>query len=118
MTYVARNAILSIKYAYYNDDELEGVRKAAPIWTDAHQARKLIGRGWRFPLEHEDLVEDEIKIAQALCDVHLTSASFKVDDPEVRACVRIGLAHVLEVPPRQPLLRPAAAAQCARVARG
>ena len=56
----------------------------APKWTDAHQSRKLIGAGWRFPLEHEDLVEDELKKAQAMCDVNLTAASFKFENAEVR----------------------------------
>ena len=84
-SYLCRNAILSIKYAYYDDEELEGLRSPAPEWTDAHQYRKLIGAGWRYPLEHEDLVEDELEKAQSLCDVHLHATSFRVDDKSAKA---------------------------------
>jgi len=77
--FLCRNAILSIKYAYYNKDELAALRRPAPRWTDSHQERKKIGQGWRYPMEHQNLVEDELAQAQALGDVCLQAASFKVD---------------------------------------
>ncbi|GMH57371.1 hypothetical protein TrLO_g12679 [Triparma laevis f. longispina] len=77
-TFVCRNMILSIKYAYYSDEELEG----------AHQTRKLIGAGWRFPLEHQGLVEEELKLAQELIDVHLGAPSFKLENVEAAQFLR------------------------------
>ena len=88
LAFLCRNMILSIKYAYYSDEELEGVRSPAPDWTDAHQFRKLIGNGWRFPLEHEGLVEEELNLAQELIDVHLGAPSFKLQNKEVAKYLR------------------------------
>jgi hypothetical protein len=68
--------------------QLEGVRSAAPDWTDAHQFRKLIGNGWRYQLEHEGLVEEELNLAQQLIDVHLGAPSFKVQDKKVAKFLR------------------------------
>ncbi|GMH75508.1 hypothetical protein TL16_g06782 [Triparma laevis f. inornata] len=78
--FVCRNSIISIKYAYYNKGEREGLRMPPPKWTDEHQKRKSIASGWRFPMEHQNLVEDEMNQAQALSDVHLQAASFTVDE--------------------------------------
>ena len=86
--FLCRNGILSIKYAYYGHDELEGVRSPAPDWTDSHQSRKLIGAGWRYPLEHQHLVEDELAEAQDLIDVNLGAPSFKVHCPKAAAFLR------------------------------
>ncbi len=87
LAFICRNSILSIKYAYYTNEELEGVRQPAPVWTDEHQARKLIGGGWRYPLEHQDLVEDELSQAQAQTDINLAAASFIID-PKVAKVLR------------------------------
>mmetsp|Transcript_27206 Transcript_27206/g.73516 ORF Transcript_27206/g.73516 Transcript_27206/m.73516 type:complete len:524 (+) Transcript_27206:89-1660(+) len=61
--------------------------------TAAHSARKLIGSGWRYPLEHEGLVEDELHIAQELIDVNLSAPSFTVNNPEVARLLRTFECH-------------------------
>ena len=53
-----------------------------------YQIRKLIGSGWRYPLEHHGLVEEELDEAQMRIDANLNAPSFKVESHETAAFLR------------------------------
>jgi hypothetical protein len=55
-----RRLIISVKYAYFRDEDLERLCLPAPDWDDRKTQRRLVGQGWANPAQFPGLIDDEI----------------------------------------------------------
>ena len=58
-----RRLIISVKYAYFREEDLERLCLPAPDWDENKTNRRLIGPGWSKPTDNPGLIEDEITCA-------------------------------------------------------
>jgi hypothetical protein len=83
--FVARAAVVSTKYAFFDDAELAALNKPAPDWSSDHTNRKLVGQGWSQPLAFPGLLEEECHHAIALTGADLYASSFDVSHAAAQA---------------------------------
>ena len=58
-----RRLIISIKYGYFREEDLERLCLPAPDWDNNKTVRRLIGQGWLYPQNFPGLIEDEMTVA-------------------------------------------------------
>ncbi|MBT7374964.1 MAG: hypothetical protein HN817_03445, partial [Porticoccaceae bacterium] len=71
--------IISVKYAYFREEDLERLCLPAPDWDDRKTQRRLVGQGWANPAQFPGLIEDEITCAMDENDICLQGIPVTMD---------------------------------------
>jgi hypothetical protein len=79
-----RRLIISVKYAYFREEDLERMCLPAPDWDDQKTQRRLIGPGWSKPTDNPGLIEDELTCAMDENDICLQGIPMDLSDTNVR----------------------------------
>jgi multisubunit Na+/H+ antiporter MnhG subunit len=79
-----RRLIISVKYAYFRDEDLERLCLPAPDWDDRKTQRRLVGQGWANPAQFPGLIEDEITCAMDENDICLQGIPVTMDTQSVQ----------------------------------
>ena len=58
-----RRLIISIKYGYFRQENLERLCLPAPEWDNNKTVRRLIGHSWLYPQKFPGLIEGEMTVA-------------------------------------------------------
>jgi hypothetical protein len=75
-----RRLIISVKYAYFREEDLERICLPAPDWDDQKTQRRLIGPGWSKPTDNPGLIEDELTCAMDENDICLQGIPMELND--------------------------------------
>ena len=75
-----RRLIISVKYAYFREEDLERLCLPAPDWDENKTNRRLIGPGWSKPTDNPGLIEDEITCAMDENDICLHGIPIQFDE--------------------------------------
>ena len=78
-----RRLIISVKYAYFREEDLERICLPAPDWDNKKTARRLIGPGWSKPTDNPGLIEDEITCAMDENDICLQGIPMKLSEANI-----------------------------------
>ena len=78
-----RRLIISVKYAYFREEDLERLCLPAPDWDENKTNRRLIGPGWSKPTDNPGLIEDEITCAMDENDICLQGIPMELDDTNI-----------------------------------
>ncbi len=79
-----RRLIISVKYAYFREEDLERLCLPAPDWDDRKTQRRLVGQGWANPTQFPGLIEDEITCAMDENDICLQGIPVTMDPQSVQ----------------------------------
>ena len=82
---VMRRLIISVKYAYFREEDLDRLCLSAPNWDDDKTNRRLVGQGWLSPTQFPGLIEDEITCSMDENDICLQGIPVELDDDVVSA---------------------------------
>ena len=74
-----RRLIISIKYAYFRQEDVALLCLPAPNWDEDKTNRRLVGSGWSDPASFPGLIEDELTCAMDENDVSLQGITFKLE---------------------------------------
>ena len=79
-----RRLIISVKYAYFREEDLERMCLPAPDWDDQKTQRRLIGPGWSKPTDNPGLIEDELTCAMDENDICLQGIPMDLSDTNIK----------------------------------
>ena len=79
-----RRLIISVKYAYFREEDLERLCLPAPDWDENKTNRRLIGPGWSKPTDNPGLIEDEITCAMDENDICLQGIPMELNDTNIK----------------------------------
>ena len=79
-----RRLIISVKYAYFREEDLERMCLPAPDWDDQKTQRRLIGPGWSKPTDNPGLIEDELTCAMDENDICLQGIPMDLSETSIK----------------------------------
>ncbi len=75
---VMRRLIISVKYAYFREEDLERLCLPAPNWDEDKTNRRLVA-GWVEPTKYPGLIEDELTCSMDENDICLQGIPLELD---------------------------------------
>jgi hypothetical protein len=89
-----RRLIISVKYGYFREEDLQRLSQPAPEWDNNKTLRRLMGQGWLHPYRFPGLIEDELTVAMDENDICLQGIPVVLDKNEVNALSKETSSHL------------------------